>query len=258
VIGAFIWGDVRMDIEANDAARDLYAEGIKRIVDDPQTAADLVPPYPLGCKRVIIDQGYYPTFNRDNVQLVNLRRTPIARVVPEGVELADGTVLELDAIVYATGFDAMTGALSRIDVRGRDGRVLGKEWAEQPKAYLGVSVAGFPNLFTITGPGSPSVLTNMVTSIEHHVEFVTTLLDEMRSSGQRTIEADATAQDEWADHVTGLAGPIVVHESCNSWYLGANVPGKTRSYMPYSAGLDVYMKRCEDIVAEGYPGFDRT
>ncbi|MEN3272819.1 MAG: hypothetical protein V7636_1580, partial [Actinomycetota bacterium] len=258
VIGAFVWGDTRLSIEANDAARKLYAEAIKRVVNDPHTAEDLVPPYPLGCKRVIIDQGYFPTFNRDNVELVNLRRTPIARVVPNGIELADGTLLELDAIVYATGFDAMTGALSRIDVRGRDGRVLGKEWAEQPKAYLGVSVSGFPNLFTITGPGSPSVLTNMVTSIEHHVEFVATLFDEMRTSGQRTIEADATAQDEWADHVTGQAGPIVIHESCNSWYLGANVPGKTRTYMPYSAGLDVYMKRCEEIVAEGYPGFART
>jgi cation diffusion facilitator CzcD-associated flavoprotein CzcO len=258
VIGAFVWGDTRLNIEANDAARKLYAEAIKRVVDDPQTAADLVPQYPLGCKRVIIDQGYFPTFNRDNVELVNLRRTPIERVTETGIELADGTHLELDAIVYATGFDAMTGALSRIDVRGRDGRVLGKEWAEQPKAYLGVAVAGFPNLFTITGPGSPSVLTNMVTSIEHHVEFVTALLDEMRAAGERTIEADAAAQDEWADHVTGQAGPIVIHESCNSWYLGANVPGKTRTYMPYSAGLDVYMKRCEEIVAEGYPGFDRA
>lgn len=257
VIAAFMWGDTRTDIEANDAARKLYAEAVRRIVNDPQTAEDLVPQYPLGCKRTIIDQGYYPTFNRDNVQLVNLRRTPILRVVPEGIELGDGTVLELDAIVYATGFDAMTGALSRIDVRGRDGRRLGAEWAESPKAYLGLAVEGFPNLFTITGPGSPSVLTNMVTSIEHHVEFVATLLDEMRTKGQRTIEADATAQDDWADHVTGQAGPIVVHESCNSWYLGANVPGKTRSYMPYSAGLNVYMERCAEIVADGYPGFVR-
>jgi cyclohexanone monooxygenase len=152
----------------------------------------------------------------------------------------------------------MTGALSRIDVRGRDGRRLGAEWAESPKAYLGLAVEGFPNLFTITGPGSPSVLTNMVTSIEHHVEFVTDLLEELRANGHRTVEADATAQDEWAEHVTSQAGPIVVHESCNSWYLGANVPGKTRSYMPYSAGLNVYMERCAEIVAEGYPGFVRT
>ncbi|HEX4905669.1 MAG TPA: NAD(P)/FAD-dependent oxidoreductase, partial [Acidimicrobiales bacterium] len=258
VIAAFVWGDVRTNIEANDAARRLYAEAVKRIVEDPQTAEDLVPQYPLGCKRTIIDQGYYPTFNRDNVRLVNLRRTPILRVVPEGIELGDGTVLALDAIVYATGFDAMTGALSRIDIRGRDGRRLGDEWASSPTAYLGLAVEGFPNLFTITGPGSPSVLTNMVTSIEHHVEFVTALLDEMRATGERTVEADAAAQAEWAEHVTEQATPIVVHESCNSWYLGANVPGKTRAYMPYSAGLDVYMKRCEEIVAEGYPGLIRS
>jgi len=257
VIAAFVWGDTRLDVEANNAARRLYAEAIKRIVHDPQTAEDLVPHYPLGCKRVIIDQGYFPTFNRDHVHLVNLRRTPIVRVVPEGIELSDGTVLELDAIVYATGFDAMTGALSRIDVRGRDGHRLGDEWAQSPKAYLGVAVAGFPNLFTVTGPGSPSVLTNMVTSIEHHVEWITDLLEEMRSAGQHTIEADAAAQDEWADHVTGQAGPIQVHESCNSWYLGANVPGKTRAYMPYSAGLNVYMERCAEIAADGYPGFIR-
>jgi cation diffusion facilitator CzcD-associated flavoprotein CzcO len=258
VIAAFVWADVRLDVEANQAARRLYAEGIRRIVDDPQTAEALVPQYPLGCKRTIIDQGYFATFNRPNVSLVDLRSAPIARVVPAGIELADGTLLELDAIVYATGFDAMTGALSRIDVRGRDGRRLGDEWAVAPKAYLGVAVAGFPNLFTVTGPGSPSVLTNMVTSIEHHVEWIATLLDELRASGQHVVEAAADAQDEWADHVTGLAGPIQVHETCTSWYLGANVPGKTRVYMPYSAGLDVYMAHCETVVADGYPGFRRS
>jgi cyclohexanone monooxygenase len=177
--------------------------------------------------------------------------------VPAGIELGDGTLLELDAIVYATGFDAMTGALSRIDVRGRDGRRLGDQWAASPTAYLGVAVAGFPNLFTVTGPGSPSVLTNMVTSIEHHVEWITTLLGEMRASGQRLVEASADAQDEWADHVTSQAGPIQVHETCTSWYLGANVPGKTRAYMPYSAGLDVYMAHCATVADDGYPGFTR-
>ncbi len=188
------------------------------------------------------------------MSLVDLRSTPITRVVPAGIEFGDGTLLELDAIVYATGFDAMTGALSRIDVRGRDGRRLGDEWAAAPTAYLGVAVAGFPNLFTVTGPGSPSVLTNMVTSIEHHVEWITTLLDEMHASGQRVVEASADAQDEWADHVTSQAGPIQVHESCTSWYLGANVPGKTRAYMPYSAGLDVYMAHCAPWPRTAIPG----
>jgi cation diffusion facilitator CzcD-associated flavoprotein CzcO len=258
VVAAFVWADVRTNVDANEAARRLYAEGVRRIVSDPQTAEALVPQYPLGCKRTIIDQGYFPTFNRPNVSLVDLRTRPIVRVVPAGIELGDGTLLELDAIVYATGFDAMTGALSRIDVRGRDGRRLGDEWAVAPTAYLGVAVAGFPNLFTVTGPGSPSVLTNMVTSIEHHVEWITTLLDEMRASGQRVVEASADAQGEWADHVTSQAGPIQVHESCNSWYLGANVPGKTRAYMPYSAGLDVYMAHCATVAEDDYPGFRRS
>lgn len=258
VIAAFVWADLRLSVEANDAARRLYAEGIRRVVDDPATAAALVPPYPLGCKRTIIDQGYFATFNRPNVSLVDLRAAPITRVVPAGIELGDGTLLELDAIVYATGFDAMTGALSRIDIRGRDGRRLGDEWAVEPTAYLGIAVEGFPNLFTVTGPGSPSVLTNMVTSIEHHVEFVAELLDEMRAPGERAVEAAADAQAEWAEHVTGLAGPIVVHESCNSWYLGANVPGKKRAYMPYSGGLDVYLAHTAKVTEDGYPGFDRT
>jgi cation diffusion facilitator CzcD-associated flavoprotein CzcO len=258
VVGAFVWGDTRLDIEANEAARALYGEAIKRIVHDPQTAADLVPTYPLGCKRVIIDQGYFPTFNEPHVHLVNLRRTPIERVVPEGILLADGTLLELDAVVYATGFDAMTGALSRIDVRGRDGRSLGEEWAASAAAYLGLAVAGFPNLFTVTGPGSPSVLTNMVTSIEHHVEWITDLIDSMRAAGERVVEADPAAQAEWAEHVTGLAGPVQVHESCNSWYLGANVPGKARAYLPYAGGLTTYIDRCAQIASKGYPGLVRT
>jgi len=255
VVGAFVWNDIREDIDANEACRKLYGEAIKRIVKDEKTAADLVPTYPFGCKRVIIDQGYFETYNRENVTLVNLRENPIERVVPQGIQLADGTVLELDAIVYATGFDAMTGSLSRIDIRGVDGKRLADEWGGSPRAYLGLAVAGFPNLFTITGPGSPSVLTNMVTSIEHHVEFVADLLTSMRDEGRRRVEADAAAQDDWAEHVTGLAGPLQTHESCNSWYLGANVPGKTRVYMPYAGGLTVYMEHCAGVAAEGYPGF---
>jgi cation diffusion facilitator CzcD-associated flavoprotein CzcO len=201
VLAAFVWSDVATDIEANDAARRLYAEAISRIVHDPQTAADLVPHYPIGCKRIIIDQGYFPTFNEPHVRLVNLRRTPIERVVPDGIELVGGERLELDAIVYATGFDAMTGALSRIDVRGRGGRSLAEEWAGSPKAYLGVAVAGFPNLFTVTGPGSPSVLTNMVTSIEQHVEWIADCIGAVTAQGHRTIEPDPAAADGYRGFV---------------------------------------------------------
>jgi cation diffusion facilitator CzcD-associated flavoprotein CzcO len=252
--GCFGWSDVLTDLEANAAATRLYGEGIRRIVNDPQTAEDLVPHYPFGCKRVTIDQGYFETFNRDNVRLVNLRKNPIQAVTANGIQLQD-ELLEVDVIVYATGFDAMTGSLSRIDVHGRDGRALRDFWAESPVAYLGLGVAGFPNLFTVTGPGSPSVLTNMVTSIEHHVEWITTCISHLRSSGHRSIEAAPGAQDEWAAHVNTFVGPIRVHPSCNSWYLGANVPGKTRSYMPYAGGLTTYIAKCEEIVAAGYEGF---
>ncbi len=254
VLAAFVWNDVRTDIEANRAAVRLYGEAIKRIVHDPETAEDLVPHYPFGCKRIIIDEGYYPTYNRDNVRLVNLRKHPIEKVVPQGIQL-DDELIEVDVIVYATGFDAMTGSLSRIDIRGRDDRRLAAEWKESPRAYLGLQVAGFPNLFTVTGPGSPSVLTNMVTSIEHHVEWITECISHLRDNELRTIEADAGAQDEWADHLITHATPIQVHDTCNSWYLGANVPGKTRTYMPYAGGLTVYMEQCAELTAAGYKGF---
>ena len=155
--GCFSWSDVYLNIDANAAATRLYAEAIRRVVNDPQTAEDLVPHYPFGCKRVIIDDGYFETYNRENVQLINLRRNAIECIKPDGIQLQDGFI-GVDVIVYATGFDAMTGALSRIDVRGRDHVVLRDVWAESPKAYLGLGVAGFPNLFTVTGPGSPSVL----------------------------------------------------------------------------------------------------
>ncbi|MEY2432558.1 MAG: hypothetical protein QOC92_2283 [Acidimicrobiaceae bacterium] len=254
VIAALGWADVTTNLEVNEAARKLYAEGVKRVVKDPQTAEDLVPHYPLGCKRMIIDQGYFETFNREHVHLVNVRRNPILSVTERGIHLAESH-LDLDVIVYATGFDAMTGSLSRIDVRGRAARRLGDVWSETPKAYLGLAVAGFPNLFTVTGPGSPSVLTNMVTSIEHHVEWITECLSHLRQHGCRTIEAMPDAQDEWAEHVNGLAGIVQTDPSCNSWYLGANVPGKTRVYLPYAGGLPTYMERCAEIAAENYTGF---
>jgi cation diffusion facilitator CzcD-associated flavoprotein CzcO len=254
LVGCFAWRDVLTDLEANAAATRLYGEGIRRIVNDPQTAEDLVPHYPFGCKRITIDMGYFETYNRDNVRLVNLRKNPIQAVRGNGIQLQE-EFLEVDVIVYATGFDAMTGALSRIDVHGRDGSALRDIWAESPAAYLGLGVAGFPNLFTVTGPGSPSVLTNMVTSIEHHVEWITACITHLRSNGHRSIEADPGAQEEWAAHVNTFAGPVRTHPSCNSWYLGANVPGKIRHYMPYAGGLTTYMTRCEEIVAAGYEGF---
>jgi cyclohexanone monooxygenase len=256
VLGALNWGDLFFDIEANRMAAKLYGEAVARIVKDPDTAAALVPDHPFACKRPIIDQGYYETFNRDNVTLVDLRTAPIREVTPTGIR-TERDSYELDVIVYATGFDAMTGALSRIDIRGRGGMSLGDFWAGQgPLSYLGLAVAGFPNLFTVQGPGSPSAATNFVAALEQHVEWIGDCIAYLRTNGIRTIEASATAQQEWIDHATALVAPtVLVHPSCNSWYNGGNVPGKKRMYMGYTGGIPEYRRRCNEIVAGGYTGF---
>ncbi|MDV3267340.1 flavin-containing monooxygenase [Mycobacterium avium] len=256
VLGALNWGDVFFDIEANRMAAELYGEAVARIVKDPETAASLVPVHPFACKRPIIDQGYYETFNRDNVTLVDLRKVPIREVTPAGIR-TDDRFHELDVIVYATGFDAMTGALSRIDIRGRGGIGLAEFWATQgPLSYLGLAVAGFPNLFTVQGPGSPSAATNFVAALEQHVEWIGGCIAYLRANHIRTIEALSTAQQEWIEHTTALVAPtVLVHPSCNSWYNGGNVPGKKRMYMGYTGGIPEYRRRCDEIAAGGYTGF---
>jgi cation diffusion facilitator CzcD-associated flavoprotein CzcO len=256
VMGALNWGDIFFDIEASRMAATLYGEAVARIVEDPETAACLVPDHPFACKRPIIDQGYYETFNRDNVTLVDLRKGAIRAVTPSGIR-TDQRSYDLDVIVYATGFDAMTGALSRIDIHGRDGLSLGEFWAtEGPLSYLGLAVAGFPNLFTIQGPGSPSAATNFVAALEQHVDWICDCITHLRANGIRTIEASATAQQDWIDHATSLVAPtVLVHPSCNSWYNGGNVPGKKRMYMGYTGGIPEYRRRCDEIAAAGYTGF---
>lgn len=256
VMGALNWGDVFFDIEANRMATALYGEAIARIVDDPDTAAALVPTHPFACKRPIIDQGYFETFNRPNVTLVDLRRDPLRSVRPNGIATA-GAEFDLDVIIYATGFDAMTGALSAIDVRGRNGAVLRDFWAsEGPLSYLGLAVAGFPNLFTVQGPGSPSAATNFVAAMEQHIEWIADCICYLRANGYQTIEADVDAQREWIEHATALVAPTVLtHPTCNSWYNGANVPGKKRMYMGYTAGIPEYRRRCDEIASGGYTGF---
>ena len=255
VVGALCWSDVLHDIEANDMARRLYGEAVARIVRDPETAAALVPDHPFGCKRAIIDEGYYEAFNRENVTLVDLRKGAIRRVTPTGIETEQGD-FELDVILYATGFDAMTGPLSRIDVRSR-GAQLGQVWDEQgPVSYLGVQVAGFPNLFTVMGPGSPGALANVVHGIEYMVDWISDCLAHLRAQGLRTIEASPEAQEEWVEGVTSLvAGSMFVHPSCHSWYLGANVPGKRRFFSSYAGGIPEYRRRCDEIAKAGYQGF---
>ncbi len=257
VMGALSWGDIFFDIEANQMAGRLYGEAVAHIVEDPDTAAALTPTHPFGCKRPIIDQGYYETFNRDNVTLVDLRENPIISVTPEGIR-TERELHELDVIIYATGFDAMTGALTRIDVRGRGAMSLAEFWGtEGPYSYLGIAVSGFPNLFIIQAPGSPSAATNFVAALEQHVEWIGECLSHLRAHGHRTIEALPNAQREWIEHTTALVAPtVLVHPTCNSWYNGGNVPGKKRMYMGYTAGIPEYRRRCDEIAAAGYTGFE--
>jgi cation diffusion facilitator CzcD-associated flavoprotein CzcO len=250
------WADVLTDLDANDAARDLYAELVRRVVQDPETAASLVPEYPMGCKRMVLDVGYYEAFNRPNVQLVDLHKGGILRITPEGVETAQGD-FDLDVLVCATGFDAITGALKRIEIRGRGGKALSDTWGELgPLAYLGLQIPGYPNLFTVNGPGSPSVLTNMVVAIEQHVEWIADCIAHLRNRNLQWIEATLQASEEWALHVGSLAeGSVRTADSCQSWYLGDNVPGKERLFLPYMGGLPRYRERCEEVAGEGYTGF---
>ncbi|MDZ4270377.1 MAG: NAD(P)/FAD-dependent oxidoreductase [Mycobacterium sp.] len=256
VMGALSWGDIFFDIEANQQAAELYGEAVARIVRDPETAAALKPTHPFGCKRPIIDQGYYETFNRDNVTLVDLRKDPIVTVTPEGIR-TEQDLHALDVIIYATGFDAMTGALTRMDIRGRDGMSLADFWgSEGPYSYLGIAVAGFPNLFIVQAPGSPSAATNFVAALEQHVEWIGDCLCYLRDHDHRTIEALPDAQRDWIEHTTALVAPtVLVHPTCNSWYNGGNVPGKKRMYMGYTAGIPEYRRRCDEIADAGYTGF---
>jgi cation diffusion facilitator CzcD-associated flavoprotein CzcO len=256
VTGALYWSDAFMDYDANMIASELYAKAIARIVKDPKTAASLAPHYPFGCKRPIIDNGYFETFNRPNVALIDLRQDPIREVTSAGIATAEG-FHPLDTIVYATGFDAITGALSRIDVRGRDGVLLRDIWTnEGAVGYLGLQVAGFPNLFMIQGPGSPSAAANFVYAMELHINWIAGAIQFLRSHDLRTMEVLTSTQTEWIELVTSLvAGTVLVHPTCNSWWNNSNVPGKKRMYSTYAAGMPAFRKQCEDVAASGYPGF---
>ena len=253
----FIYGsynDLLSNIEANDTAAEFIRSKIRQIVKDPIVAETLAPKdYPYGTKRPPIDTDYFETFNRDNVTLVDLRRSPIDEITPTGLSTTEADY-DLDVIVFATGFDAMTGSLLKIDIRGRDGQVLKKKWEAGPVTYLGLQVAGFPNLFIITGPGSPSVLTNMPVSIEQHVEWIADCISYLRAQGMTRVEATDKAEEEWVDHVREMAEGTLFNRA-NSWYLGANIPGKKRVFMPYVGGVAPYRQRCDEVAANGYEGF---
>ena len=250
-LGAYY--DLMLDADANKTAADFVRSKIRAAVKDPKVAELLAPKNTIGCKRLCIDIGYYETFNRPNVTLIDVSEQLIEEITPHGVRVGDKEH-EADALVLATGFDAMTGALLKIDIRGRDGATLSEQWSAGPKTYLGLAVAGFPNLFTITGPGSPSVLTNMLPTIEQHVDWIADTLGYMRAHNLAAIEANTDAQERWVAHVGDLASQTLRY-TCGSWYLGANVPGKPRVFMPYIGGFPRYVQQCRDVAANGYPGF---
>jgi len=252
-----VYNNLGLDKAANDTAADFVREKIAQIVRDPETAKRLQPNnHPIGSKRICIDTDYFATFNRPNVTLVDIRTSPIEEITANAVRTG-GKDHEVDALVLATGFDAMTGSVAKIDIRGRDGQTLNQKWAEGPKTYLGLMSAGFPNLFIITGPGSPSVLSNMIVSIEQHVDWIADCIVYMRAQGLDTMEATPEAEDKWVAHVNEVAH-TTLYPQANSWYMGANIPGKPQIFMPYIGGVGVYRQICNDVAAGGYEGFAMT
>lgn len=251
-LGAF--NDLLTSKGANDTAAAFVREQIRKIVKDPVTAELLGPKtYPIGTKRICVDTGYFETYNRDNVALVDISKKPIERFTPDGL-VADGQHYAFDSVVFATGFDAMTGTLFRVDIRGRRGRTLKEKWEAGPRTYLGLMSEAFPNLFMITGPGSPSVKSNMIISIEQHVDLVTGSLLHMREQGLAAMEPEREAEDAWVEHVQEAANRTLF-PLANSWYMGSNIPGKPRLFTPYIGGVGRYRKICEQMVADGYKGF---
>ncbi|WP_244931328.1 NAD(P)/FAD-dependent oxidoreductase [Nocardioides sp. W7] len=241
------------DPVVNAAARDFAVEKIRSVVRDPQVAEDLIPAdHPIGTKRICTDSGYYETFNRDNVELVNLRREPITEITGWGIKTTTGSY-ELDVLVLATGFDALTGALTRVDLRGPRGDVLAEAWADGPETLLGLLVPGFPNLFTLHGPGSPSVFANMVMGAEHQVDWVLELIEHAEAGGHTRVEARPDAATAWTEHVDQVAHGTLFPQA-DSWYSGANIEGKAQSFMPYLGGFKGYTDRCAEVRDAGYAG----
>ena len=254
-MGAFT--DTAVSAEANEVVAEYVREKIRDIVEDSVTADMLTPrDHPIGTKRICVDTGYYATYNRDNVKLVSVRDTPIERITEKGV-LVGGVEYEVDDIVFATGFDAMTGPLNSIDIHGSDGTLLRDKWAAGPRTYMGIATAGFPNLFMITAPGSPSVLSNMMVSIEQHVDWITDYIEHAREHGIVRAEAEIAAENDWVDHVNEVASHTL-HPTAASWYMGANIPGKPRVFMPYIGGVGVYRQLSADVADNGYQGFTLT
>ena len=252
-LGAF--GDLLIDPASNDLCAEFVRSKIREIVDDPAVAELLSPHTLIGAKRLCLGTDYYETYNRPDVSLVDVGSTPISAITPTGVQVGDQTY-DVDVIVFATGFDAMTGSLLAVDIRGRDGLSLHEAWHAGPRTYLGLEIPGFPNLFTVSGPGSPSVLTNMMVSIEHHVNWIADCIAYLRDNNKQTIEALPESADQWVEYVNAVAA-FTVYPAANSWYLGANIPGKPRIFMPL-IGFPPYVEQCAEIAEKGYEGFALT
>ncbi|KCZ89244.1 flavin-containing monooxygenase [Hyphomonas jannaschiana] len=248
------YADTGVDPAANKLLADFVAGKVREIVKDPETADLLIPKtYPFGTKRLVVDTGYFEVYNQDNVHLIDLNKSPIETITETGLRTSERDY-EFDVLIYAIGFDAMTGSLERIDIRGRDGLKLKDKWAAGPLTYLGLTVSGFPNMFMITGPGSPSVLSNMIVSIEQHVDWIADCIQDMAERQLNVVEATPEAEAEWVAHVNEVATETLYLQA-NSWYLGANVPGKPRVFMPYVGGVGVYREVCDDVAANDYKGF---
>ncbi|MBV1688234.1 NAD(P)/FAD-dependent oxidoreductase [Novosphingobium sp. G106] len=249
------YSDILTDEAANEAVSEFVRGKIREIVNDPAVAEKLTPrSYPFATKRPCLGRGYYEMFNRDHVRLVDLRETPIQRMTPAGIETSEGE-LAFDAVIFATGFDALTGAAARIDITGRGGVTLREKWADGPETYLGLASTGFPNLFFVTGPGSPGPLSAMVKSIEQHVDWIADCMIYLRDREIASIEADRIYEREWVEHVQSVALGTL-YPRADSWYLGANVPGKPRKFMPYLGGVGFYRSTCDKITKAGYEGFE--
>jgi len=250
-LGAF--GDLLFEKAANDTIAEFARDKIRRLVQDPATAELLCPDNVFGCKRLCVDTGYFETYNLPHVKLVDVSKTPIDRFTADGIEV-DGVEYPLDIVVCATGFAAMTGSFDRIRITGRNGLTLSQKWQAGPRAYLGVASAGFPNLFMITGPGSPSVLASMIQAIEQHVDWMADCMAHLRDLGAATIEPKQHHEDDWVEHVNEVS-KVSLRSTCSSWYVGANIAGRPRVFMPYIGGFPIYVQKCNEVMSNGFEGF---
>jgi len=250
-LGAY--GDLLFEKAANDTIADFARAKIRGIVKDPVTADLLCPDNVFGCKRLCVDTGYFETYNLPHVKLVDVSKSPIERFTADGIEVA-GVEYKLDAVVCATGFAAMTGSFDRIAITGRNGLTLAEKWRAGPRAYLGIASAGFPNLFMITGPGSPSVLASMIQAIEQHVDWLADCMGHMRDVGATSIEPALKDEDAWVEHVNDVS-TVSLRSTCSSWYVGTNIPGRPRVFMPYIGGFPVYVQKCNEVMNGGFEGF---